>query len=127
MKAKAVEVIEKFWGLMQSNDFRSVGTVLSDDFVLEWPQSNERISGRDNFILMNEEYPAHGPWTFTINKLVGNDHDAVTDVSVTDGVQNARVISFFAVEGGRITRMVEFWPASYEPPGNRRHLVEKIS
>jgi len=111
---------------MMTNDFRSVGSLLSDDFVLDWPQSKERIRGRDNFAAMNEEYPAHGRWMFTINRLVGNEHEAVSDVSVTDGVQTARVITFFMVENGKIARAVEFWPDSYAAPENRRHLVEQI-
>ena len=127
MKSRAVEVVERFWGLMQSNDFRSAGSVLSDDFVLDWPQSSERIRGRDNFAAMNEEYPAHGRWTFTINKVVGGERDAVTDVSVTDGIQLARVISFFTIENGKIARVIEFWPSNYEAPENRKHLVERIS
>jgi hypothetical protein len=44
-----VEVVKKFWSLMQTNDFKSVGQVLSDDFVLEWPQSGERIRDRENY------------------------------------------------------------------------------
>ncbi|MFP3700704.1 nuclear transport factor 2 family protein, partial [Burkholderia sp. SIMBA_013] len=35
---------------------------------------------------------------------------AVSDVSVTDGAVNARAISFFTVECGKIARMVEYWP-----------------
>src|SRR6266436_6655347 len=97
MSSKAVDVVARFWELMSTNDFRSVGSMLSDDFVLDWPQSNERIRGRDNFAAMNEEYPAHGGWTFTVNTVVGNDVEAVSDVSVTDGVQKARAISFFSV------------------------------
>ena len=127
MAAKAVEVVAKFWDLMMTNDFRAVGSLLSDDFVLDWPQSNERIRGRDKFAAMNEEYPAHGLWKFTINRLVGNEHEAVSDVSVTDGVQKARVITFFTVKNGRIAGAVEFWPDSYAAPENRKHLVEKIS
>ena|SRR6185369_1808192 len=126
MRDEALKIIAKYWELMKSNDFRSVGAVLSDDFVLEWPLSNERIRGRDNFSSMNEEYPAHGRWQFTINQMVGNDAQAVTDVSVTDGVQKARVISFFTIEEGRISKMVEFWPDKYEAPTNRKHLVEPI-
>jgi ketosteroid isomerase-like protein len=127
MSAKAAEVVTKFWELMMTNDFRSVGSLLSDDFVLDWPQSNERIRGRDNFAAMNEEYPAHGPWRFTINRLIGDEDEAVSDVSVTDGVQRARVITFFTVENGRIVGAVEFWPDDYAAPENRGHLVEKIS
>src|SRR5262245_8920617 len=102
MGDQAVEVVEKYWELMRSNDFRSVGAVLDDEFILEWPQSDERIRGREKFAAMNEEYPAHGRWNFTINKIIGDETDVVSDVFVTDGVQLARVISFFTVAGGKI-------------------------
>src|ERR671917_156530 len=85
MSAAAVDIVAEFWKRMESNDFRSVGTLLNDEFVLDWPQSHERIRGRDNFAAMNEEYPAHGVWRFTINKIVGQGGEVVTDVSVTDG------------------------------------------
>lgn len=42
-------LVERFWQLMNSNDFFSVASVLSEDFVLEWPQSGERIVGAENF------------------------------------------------------------------------------
>ncbi len=54
-------LVEQFWQLMASNDFYAVSAVLSEDFVLEWPQSGERIRGAENFAKMNAEYPAHGP------------------------------------------------------------------
>jgi hypothetical protein len=56
MGASAVRLIERFWELMASNDFRSVGSVLADNFVLDWPQSGERIRGRDNYAAMNQDY-----------------------------------------------------------------------
>lgn len=124
---KAVEVARHFWETMQTNNFRSAGSLMSDDFTLEWPQSNERIRGRDNFAAMNEEYPAHGRWEFVVHRLFGNEDEAVSDVSVTDGVQHARAITFFSVSGGQIVKIVEFWPESFEAQSNRRHLVEPIN
>ena len=126
MNAKAADIVEEYWQLMMTNDFRSVGSRLSDDFVLDWPQSSERIRGRDNLAAMNEEYPAQGRWEFSVNRIVGNDTEAVSDVSLTDGFQKARVISFFTVSEGLITRMVEFWPDDYPAPEDRKHLVEKM-
>jgi len=112
---------------MATNDFRSVGSLLADDFTLDWPQSGERIRGRDNYAAMNEQYPTTtGRWTFTVNNLVGNDDEAVSDVLVSDGVQNARSISFFAIRKEKIVRMVEFWPEPFAALENRKHLVEKI-
>lgn len=120
----AVEVAREFWRLMANNDFAAVGSVLADDFVLEWPQSNELFLGRERFARLNAEYPAHGRWTFTIDRVVGGQDEAVSDVCVTDGVQHARAISFFTMADGKITRIVEFWPEPYEAPANRRHLAE---
>jgi ketosteroid isomerase-like protein len=122
----AAEVVREFWRLMAMNEFESVAAILAPDFVLEWPQSRERIRGAERFVHMNREYPAHGPWRFTVNQVVGASDEAVSDVSVTDGVQSGRAISFFTIAQGKVTRIVEFWPEPYAAPANRAHLVETL-
>jgi len=122
----AVDVVREFWRLMATNDFDSVAAVLAPDFVLEWPQSNERIRGAERYARMNREYAAHGRWRFTIVRLFGDAGDAVSEVDVTDGVQRAKAISFFACANGRITRLVEFWPEPFPARADRAHLVEPI-
>lgn len=126
MSIDAETLVREFWRLMATNDFHSVAAVLNDEFVLEWPQSGERIRGPRNFCRMNDEYPAHGPWCFELHRLVANGDEAVTDVSVTDGVQVGRAISFFTVPDGKILRLVEFWPEPFPAPANRAHLVERM-
>lgn len=123
----AGEVVREFWRLMATNDFHSVVAVLAPDFVLEWPQSNERIRGAERFAQMNAEYPAHGRWQFTLKRIVEGHDEVVTEVAITDGVQSATAISFFTVEKGRIARLVEYWPEPYSAPQGRAHLVEPIS
>ena len=122
----AVEVVREFWGLMASNDFSSVAAVLAPSFVLEWPQSKERIRGAERFARMNHEYVAHGLWRFNLVRIIGGETEAVSQVEVSDGVQNAEAISFFTVEGGKITRLVEYWPEPYAAPASRAHLVEHM-
>ena len=120
-------VVREFWRLMATNQFHSVKQVLAPDFVLEWPQSRERIRGGENFARMNAEYPSHGTWKFTINHLVAAQDSAVSQVSVTDGTQSGEAISFFTVEHGFITRLVEYWPEPYPRATNRAHLVEPMA
>ena len=123
----AENVVREYWRLMATNDFASVAAVLAPEFVLDWPQSNERIRGAEKLARMNAEYPSHGPWRFEVHRIVGSETAAVSDVSVTDGVQTARALSIFTVSGGKITQLVEFWPEPYAAPANRAHLVEPIS
>jgi ketosteroid isomerase-like protein len=122
----AAEIVREFWRLMATNDFQAVAAVLAPGFVLEWPQSRERIRGAERFARVNREYPAQGPWRFSINRLVADGSEAVTDVSVTDGVHTARAISFFTLDSGRISRIVEYWPEPYAAPAGRAHLAEPM-
>ena len=120
-------VVREFWRLMATNDFRSVKAVLAQEFVMDWPQSKERIRGAENFARMNAEYPTTGRWQFRINRLVASAGEVVTQVSVTDGTPSAEPVSFFPVVGGKITHLVEYWPEPYAAPENRRHLTESIA
>jgi ketosteroid isomerase-like protein len=126
MDLPAIELVKEFYRRMNTNDFRSAGQLFSDDYVLEWPQSKERIRGRDHFAAINEEYPAYGRWMFTVNRIVGNESEAVSDVSITDGTQAARAITFTTIREGKIVKQIEYWPENYEAPENRKHLVELI-
>lgn len=127
MHIPAGDIVREFWRLMASNDFDSVAAVLAEDFVLDWPQSGERIRGPRSFCRMNTEYPTQGVWTFEVQRLLVQGDAVVTDVVVTDGVQNGRAISFFTLSGGKIARIVEFWPDPFEAPAHRAHLVEAIA
>lgn len=117
-------VVREFWRLMATNEFESVQRVLAPEFVMEWPQSKERIRGAERFARMNADYPSKGRWTFQLNRLVCDGQQVVTQVSVSDGEQHAEPISFFSVVDGKISRLVEYWPEPFAPAQNRRHLVE---
>jgi len=51
----------------------------------------------------------------------------ITLVHVTDGTTSAEAVSFFDVEDGRITRLVEYWPEPYPAPAHRSHLVQRLT
>src|SRR6185369_3696926 len=104
---RAVDVVREFWRLMATNDFHAVGAVLSDGFVLDWPQSNERIRGAERFARMNTEYPSNGRWSFTVQRVLAEGPQVVSVVDITDGKLRATAVSFFTVAGGKITHVVE--------------------
>ena len=119
------QVIEGFWAAMQTNDFKAAGEFLHDDYLLEWPQSGERIHGRASFVEINENYPAHGRWEFTVHHIIAEGDQVVSDVGVTDGVLIGRAITFSNVRDGRIIHQIEFWPDPFEAPAWRAEWVER--
>jgi len=120
------QIVESFWTAMATNDFYAAAQLLHDDFTLEWPQSGERIFGRDNFAAINANYPAEGEWRFTINRLVAGEDVVVTDVTVTDGKRIDRAITFSTIRDGMIWKQVEFWPEPFEAPARRAQWVQKM-
>lgn len=120
------QVVKNFWAAMQTNDFRRAGELLHDNYTLEWTQSGERIRGRANFVAINENYPAHGRWEFTIHRILAEGDEVVSDVGVTDGVIRARVITFSTVREGKILHQTEFWPDPFEAAPWRAQWVERL-
>ncbi len=120
------EVVLAFWKAMESNDFTYASEFLSEDFEGYWPQSSELIAGRENFAAVNTSYPAEGIWTFSIQSIVHEGSQVVTDVKITDGQLKARAITFHTVIDGLIKKQVEFWPDDYEAPEWRKQWVKHI-
>lgn len=119
-------IVEQFWAAMNTNDFRAAVEWLHDDYVLDWPQSGERVRGRTNFAAINENYPAAGRWQFTIHRLIADEYCVATDVSVTDGLIQARVITFSEIRDGRIVRQTEYWPDPFEAATWRAQWAERV-
>ncbi len=122
----AEQLVRRFWALMQGNHFSAAGALLSDEFLLDWPQSGERIRGRVNFAAMNAAYPSHGAWRFEVRRLIARSPSVVTETDVTDGVQRGRAITFFEVRDGCIARIVEYWPDPFPPRLDRAAWVEPM-
>jgi ketosteroid isomerase-like protein len=119
------QIVERFWRLMNANDWNAAGAVLHDDFLLTWPQSGERIRGRANFSAINTHYPATDVWRFKVRHLVADETLAASLVAVTMGALHAEVISFFELRDGLIWRVTEYWPDPFEPAGWRAQWVER--
>ncbi|BDA02065.1 nuclear transport factor 2 family protein [Vibrio cholerae] len=121
------DVVLSFWNAMKTNDFAKASEWLSLDFEGFWPQSGELILGRENFVAINAHYPANGHWLFNIHSVVCEGDSVVTDVSITDGVQKARAITFHNVENGLITKQKEFWLDEMPPQEWRAQWVKIVS
>jgi hypothetical protein len=67
-----------------------------------------------------------GRWSFDVHRLVADRDVVVSEVTVTDGQQSARVVTFSEVEGGHVARQIEYWPMSYDPLPGRNDLTRTV-
>jgi limonene-1,2-epoxide hydrolase len=118
------DVVTAFWAAMGANDWEAAARRLAPDCVVDWPCTGERIVGRAHFASLQARYPTStGRWSFDLHRLVVDGPTVVSEVTVTDGEQSARVITFSEVAGDAIVAQVEYWPAPYEPAPWRADLT----
>ncbi len=119
----SAQLITDFWAAMGTNDFGHASTFLHAQYEYFMPQTGEYLRGRDAFAALNSGFPAEGLWQFNVVRLVAGDHDAVSDVEVTDGTRHDRAVTFHTIEDGLIRRQVEYWPDPYPAPAWRAPFV----
>jgi limonene-1,2-epoxide hydrolase len=118
------EVVKAFWAAMQANDWNKAATYLAPDCAIDWPCSGERIVGRSDFASLQARYPTNtGHWSFDVHRLVADGSVVVSEVTVSDGEQSARVIAFSELDGAQIVRQIEYWPVAYDPLPGREDLT----
>lgn len=117
-----LQLVERFWQAFDRLDFEAAGELLHDDYVCVWPQSEERIRGRSNFIAINKRYPQE--WQVSIMRLLGSDGQVVSEVKLTYQDEMVFAISFFEFRDGKIVRETDYWPEPYDAPSWRASWVE---
>jgi ketosteroid isomerase-like protein len=117
--------VRRFFQMLENRSWGELERVLAPDVVYEMPQTRERITGRDVYLMFNESYP--GDWHLKVNRVAdsGGREAAVWVTLTVEGkaAQNAAFIRFD--DAGLITSIVDFWPEEYEPPDHRPEGVER--
>lgn len=109
---------------------RQIPGMASEDMVQEWPQSGERIRGRDNIIAVNEHYEgATGSAPkMTLRRIVrpGQAWVAEGTIDYGDGTPVSLVSILETDADGKITRETDYFANPFEAPEWRRQWVEHM-
>jgi limonene-1,2-epoxide hydrolase len=118
------DLVGAFWAAMQANDWDRAASYLAPNCAIDWPCSGERIVGRADFAAVQARYPTNtGRWSFDVHRLVVDADTVVSEVTVTDGEQSARVVVFSDIVDDHIAHQVEYWPMAYDPLPGRADLT----
>jgi len=118
-------VIDAFVAAINARDLEALHAVFTDDLVLEWPQSGERIVGNDS---RKEVYarmptlPRIAPW-----RVTGSGDLWVLEAGLDYGDGHAYLGTFvFELRDALIARGVSYWSEPFPPPEWRAPWVERF-
>jgi ketosteroid isomerase-like protein len=118
------EAVRVYVDSAEQRDWQRLSDLLTEDMVYEMPQTRERIHGRSAFMQFNREYP--GDWHLQVRRIVADGRHAAAWIDARVGTEHQDACVWFEFsDDGLITRVVDYWPESYDPPSGREHLVER--
>jgi ketosteroid isomerase-like protein len=120
------QVAEAVWRTLEAGDWDAAADLLHEDFVQEWPQSGERIVGRDNAIAINQNFPGGLPTMRFRRTLAGGDL-AVLEIELTyaDGSRYLGV-SVIELRDGKIAKETDYFAQPFQAPQWRAQWVERM-
>jgi hypothetical protein len=102
-----VEPVRLLWERMEARDWDAVAAQLHEDVVVDWPNTGERMCGRDNYLAVQQAF-GEG-WHVHVLRIVDAGNTVVSEVRVEREAERFFAASFFELEGGRIVHAVEYW------------------
>jgi hypothetical protein len=122
----AGQVAEAVWKALQAGDWEAAGGYMHDDFVQEWPQSGERIVGRDNAIAINQNFPGGLP-TMRFRRTLADGDLAVLELELTyaDGSRYLGM-SVLELRDGKVVKETDYFAQPFQAPQWRAQWVERM-
>jgi limonene-1,2-epoxide hydrolase len=126
MGGEAGRIAEAFWDALARSDWEAAAAMLHDDYVEEWPQSGERIVGRDDALAVNRNFPGGLP-SMQVRRLVSDGDLAVLEVSLTyaDG-SIWQGVSIMELRDGAICKQTDYFAQPFEAPQWRAQWVTRM-
>ena len=110
--------------ISEDHDFDVMDESFAEDAVVEYPQSGERIRGRENIRAVEEDYPGL-PKVELRRKLVVGDI-AVVEAKLDYQGKPYDEVSIFEFRDGKIVRHTSYFAEPFEAPERRAQWVEKM-
>ena len=117
--------VRKLMDAINARDLDALDSVFTDDVVMEWPQSNEKIVGNSNRRHVYSRFPALP--TVSNHRLAGEGDLVVLEADLDYGDGNPyQAVFIFQMRDGLIATETAYWSQPFPAPEWRAEWVEPL-
>jgi SnoaL-like protein len=116
------DALQRHWAASDANDFDTEHQIYRDDALLEYPQSGERIRGRQHIQASREAQP--NMKRFTVRRLLGGGDLWISELVLTYDAEPFYVVSIMEFEDGKVVRETQYFGEPFAPGPSRAQWVE---
>jgi hypothetical protein len=114
----------RHWAASDANDCETEHSIYREDAVLEYPQSGERIRGRQNIQITRTKQP--NKKHFTVRRIIGRDDLWVSEYVLTYDGKPFYTVSIMEFVGDKVARETQYFADPFEASAWRAQWVERM-
>jgi ketosteroid isomerase-like protein len=114
--------LERHWAASEAGDYDAEHAIYHEDAVLEYPQSGERIRGRENIKAGRAGHPAKRH--FIVDRILGSGDLWVTEYVLTYDDKPTYTASIMEFREGKVARETQYFGDPFDPPAWRAPLAD---
>ena len=119
------EALNAHWQASAAGDVNAEHDIYDDDVICDYPQSGERILGRNNLQALRSHHPGK-PSGFNIKRILGRDDLWITEYTITYQGRAAYTVSIMEFRDNKVVHETQYFADPFEAPAWRRQWVQKI-
>src|ERR1700742_1702595 len=117
------ELLNKHWQASAAGNVNTEHDIYDDNAICDYPQSGERILGRNNLQALRSHHPGK-PSGFKIRRMVGAGTLWVTEYTIEYQGRSAYTVSIMEFSGDRVVHETQYFADAFEAPAWRSQWVQ---
>jgi hypothetical protein len=117
--------LEQHWSASAAGDLGAEHDIYEENAVCEYPQSGERICGRENLKNLRGHHPGR-PAGFTVRRISGSGNLWVTEYMINYEGKPVYTVSIMEFEKGKCRRETQYFSDPFDAPSWRAQWVEQV-
>jgi ketosteroid isomerase-like protein len=118
--------LERTIAAMFAGDIDLATEAMADDAVVDWPQSGERIVGRQACSLVYKNYPGGSP-SYELRRISGSGDLFVVEAVGQYEADTSYLTSIIEFRDGRIVKQTDYFGSPFDAPAWRAQWVERMA
>ena len=120
------EALNKHWQASAAGDVNAEHDIYDDEAICDYPQSDERILGRNNLQALQRHHPGK-PSGFHVRRILGQGNLWITEYIITYQGRLAHTVSIMEFRGGKVVHETQYFADPFEAPAWRSQWVQRIA
>src|SRR6201998_112946 len=107
--------LNQHWQASAAGDVNAEHDIYDDHVICDYPQSGERILGRNNLQALRSHHPGK-PSGFNVKRILGSGDLWITEYTITYQGRPAYTVSIMEFRNGKVVHETQYFADHFEAP-----------